>query len=91
MAYRIVRSPERRVFYIDVGNIAPQDVEQYMQRVMTQMKRNQVVDQQTGRVDLRYNPLSVEEDYFMPVRGDSSSKIENLPGGTFTGDIEDVQ
>jgi hypothetical protein len=91
MSYRIVRSPERRVFYIDVGNIAPQDVEQYMQRVMTQMKRNQVVDSKTGRVDLRYNPLSVEEDYFMPVRGDSSSKIESLPGGTFTGDIDDVK
>jgi len=91
MSYRIVRSPERRVFYIDVGNIAPQDVEQYMQRIMTQMKRNQVVDSQTGRVDLRYNPLSVEEDYFMPVRGDSSSKIESLPGGTFTGDIDDVK
>ena len=91
MAYRVVRSPERRVFYIDVGNIAPQDVEQYMQRVMTQMKRNQIVDAQTGRVDLRYNPLSVEEDYFMPVRGDSSSKIESLPGGTFTGDIDDVK
>ncbi len=44
MAYRIVRSPERRVFYIDVGAIAPQDVEQYMQKVMTQMKRHQVVD-----------------------------------------------
>ena len=91
MSYRIVRSPERRVFYIDVGNIAPQDVEQYMQRVMTQMKRNQIVDSQTGRVDLRYNPLSVEEDYFVPVRGDSSSKIENLAGGTFTGDIDDVK
>ena len=91
MSYRIVRSPERRVFYIDVGNIAPQDVEQYMQRVMTQMKRNQVVDANTGRVDLRYNPLSVEEDYFLPVRGDSTSKIETLAGGTFTGDIDDVK
>ena len=69
MAYRIVRSPERRVFYVDVGNIAPQDVEQYMQRVMTQMKRNQVVDPSTGRVDLRYNPMSIDEDYFLPVRG----------------------
>jgi hypothetical protein len=44
MAYRVVRSSERRVFYIDVGAIAPQDVEQYMQKVVTQMKRNQVVD-----------------------------------------------
>ena len=91
MAYRIVRSPERRVFYIDTGNIPPQDVEQYMQKVMTQMKRNQIVDADTGRVDLRYNPLSVEEDYFIPVRGGVSSKVENLQGGSYTGDIDDVK
>tara|TARA_Y100000593_G_scaffold88092_1_gene169767 strand:- start:6427 stop:8319 length:1893 start_codon:yes stop_codon:yes gene_type:complete len=91
MAYRIVRSPERRVFKIDVGNIAPQDVEQYMQKVMTQMKRHQVVDPKSGRVDLRYNPLSVEEDYFIPVRGGSASEITNLPGGQFTGTVEDVK
>jgi len=91
MAYRIVRAPERRVFYIDVGSIAPEDVEQYMQRVMTQMKRNQVVDADTGRIDLRYNPMSTEEDYFIPVRGSVSSKIESLPGGAYTGDIDDVK
>jgi len=91
MAYRIVRSPERRVFYIDVGNINSNDVEQYMQKVMTQMKRNQLVDADTGRIDLRYNPMSVEEDYFIPVRGGQSSKIESLPGGSFTGDIDDVK
>ena len=91
MSYRIVRAPERRVFYIDVGNVPPNDVEQYMQKVMTQMKRNQVVDSNTGRVDLRYNPMSTEEDYFIPVRGGVSSKIENLPGGTYTGDIDDVK
>ena len=92
MAYRIVRSPERRAFYIDVGNIPPQDVEQYMQKAMTQMKRNQVVDADTGRVDLRYNPLSVEEDYFIPVRGGTSgTKIESIAGGKYTGDIDDVK
>ena len=92
MAYRITRSPERRVFKIDVGGIAPQDVEQYMQKVMTQMKRHQVVDPTTGRVDLRYNPLSIEEDYFIPIRGgQSSTDIVNLPGGQFTAQIEDVK
>ena len=92
IAYRIVRSPERRVFKIDVGNIDPQDVEQYMQKIMTTMKRNQVIDPDTGRVDLRYNPLSIEEDYFLPVRGGTSqSEISALPGGTFTGDIDDVK
>ena len=91
MAYRIVRSAERRVFYIDVGNIAPQDVETFVQKTITSMKRNQVVDANTGRVDLRYNPFSVEEDYFIPVRGGESSKIETLAGGQFTGDIDDVK
>jgi hypothetical protein len=91
MAYRIVRAPERRLFKIDVGNIAPEDVEQYMQKVMTQMKRHQVVDPTTGRVDLRYNPLSIEEDYFIPVRGGSSSDISNLPGSSYNGGIDDVK
>jgi hypothetical protein len=91
MAYRIVRSPERRVFYIDVGSIAPQDVEQYMQKVMTQMKRHQVVDPTTGQVDLRYNPMSIEEDYYIPVRGASNTKIENMAGGQFTGTVDDVK
>jgi hypothetical protein len=91
MAYRIVRSPERRVFYIDVGNIAPNDIEQYMQRIMTQMKRSQIVDPDTGRVDLRYNPMSVDEDYFIPMRAGQSSRVESLPGGTYTGDIDDVK
>ncbi len=91
MAYRIVRSSERRVFYIDVGNVAPNDVEQFVQKTITSMKRNQVVDANTGRVDLRYNPLSVEEDYFIPIRGGESSKIETLAGGQFTGDIDDVK
>jgi hypothetical protein len=91
MAYRIVRAPDRRVFYIDVGHIAPQDVEGYIQKTITQMKRNQVVDDRNGRVDLRYNPTSIEEDFFIPTRGGVSSKIESLPGGSYTGDIDDVK
>lgn len=91
MAYRIVRSPERRVFKIDVGNIPPQDVEQYMQKVMTQMKRHQVVDPKTGRLDLRYNPLSIEEDYYIPIRGTSNTDIVSLKGGEFTGQVDDVK
>ena len=91
MAYRIVRAPDRRVFKIDVGSIPADEVEQYMQKVMTQMKRNQVIDENTGRVDLRYNPLSIEEDYFIPVRGATSSDVTALPGGSYTGDIDDVK
>lgn len=91
LAYRIVRSPERRVFYIDVGNVPPQDVATHMQRVITEMKSTSIVDADSGQVDLRYNPLSIENDYFIPVRAGSATKIETLPGGTYTGDIEDVK
>jgi hypothetical protein len=92
MAYRVVRSPERKVFYVDVGNIPPNEVEQYMQKVMTTMKRNQVLDPETGRVDLRYNPMSVDEDYFIPVRGGAgSTKIDALPGGQNTTAIDDIK
>jgi len=55
------------------------------------MKRNQLIDASTGRVDLRYNPLSIDEDYFIPVRGGNSSRVESLPGGSYTGDIDDVK
>ena len=92
MAYRVVRSPERRIFYIDVGGIPEKEVEQHMQRIVTSMKRNQVIDETTGRVDLRYNPMSIDEDYFIPVRGSTGgTKVESLPGGTYTGDIDDVK
>lgn len=92
MAYRIVRAPDRRAFYVDVGGVPPEDVEQFMQKVMTQMKRHQVVDSTTGRVDLRYNPASIEEDYYIPVRGGSSgTKIESIQGQSRANDIEDVK
>lgn len=92
MAYRIVRAPDRRAFYVDVGGVPPEDVEQFMQKVMTQMKRHQVVDSSNGRVDLRYNPASIEEDYYIPVRGgQSGTKIESIAGQTRGNDIEDVK
>jgi len=91
IAYRVVRAPERRVFKIDVGNIPPQDIAQYMEKVKTEMKRNSLVDATTGRVDLRYNPLSLEEDYFIPMRGGVGSDIISLPGAKSLDDIEDVK
>ena len=91
MAYRIVRSSERRLFKIDVGAIPPQDVEQYMQKIVTQLKRHSVIDQNTGQIDLRYNPMSIEEDYFIPVRPGSVTDIQNLAGGSNTTQIDDVK
>ena len=92
LVYRVVRSPERRVFKIDVGNVPPEDIPNYMEQVQTTLKRAQVVDKNTGRVDLRYNPLSVDEDYYLPVRGsESGTEITTLAGGTNATAIEDVQ
>ena len=91
IAYRVVRAPERRVFKIDVGNIPPQDIPQYMEKVKSEMKRNSLVNANTGRVDLRYNPLSLEEDYFIPMRGGVGSEIKSLPGAKSLDDIEDVK
>jgi intein/homing endonuclease len=92
LVYRVIRAPERRVFYIDVGNVPPDEVANYLEQVQTSLKRNQIVDKKTGKVDLRYNPLSVEEDFFLPVRGgESGTKIDTLAGGQNTAAIEDVQ
>tara|TARA_Y100000310_G_scaffold345722_1_gene468815 strand:+ start:305 stop:2272 length:1968 start_codon:yes stop_codon:yes gene_type:complete len=91
IAYRVVRAPERRVFKIDVGNIPPQEVAQYMEKVKGELKRNSLVDAHTGRVDLRYNPLSLEEDYFIPMRGGVGSEVTSLPGAKSLDDIEDVK
>jgi hypothetical protein len=90
MAYRVVRSSERRVFKIDVGAIPPQDVEQYMEKIVTQLKRHSVVDASTGRVDLRYNPMSIEEDYFIPIRAGSATEITTLAGAQNITAIDDV-
>jgi hypothetical protein len=62
-----------------------------MEKVKTEMKRNQLVDADTGRVDLRYNPLSLEEDYFIPMRGGVGSDIKSLPGAASLNDIDDVK
>lgn len=91
LVYRVVRAPERRVFYIDVANVPPENVPMYVEEQRRNLRTNQVTDGQTGRVDLRYNPLSVDEDYFIPVRGgDSGTKIDTLAGGQNTAAVEDV-
>jgi hypothetical protein len=92
LLYRVVRAPERRVFYIDVGNVPPEDIANYVEQAKTSLKRNPVVNQGTGMSDLRYNPMAVDEDYFIPVRGgDSGTRIDNLAGGTNASAIEDVE
>ncbi len=92
LVYRIVRAPERRIFYIDVGNVPPEEIENFMQQAQTSLKRNRVIDKSTGKMDLRYNPLAVDDDYFIPVRGgESGTKIDTLAGGQNAAAVEDVQ
>ena len=78
LVYRVVRAPERRVFYIDVANIPPENVPMYVEEQRKNLRSNQVVDKQTGRVDLRYNPLPVHKCTPIPLLDGSTMTIENL-------------
>ena len=92
LIHRIMRAPEKRIFKIDVGNIPPREVEQFMQKIINKMKKIPVIDQNTGEYNLKYNMESVTEDYFLPVRGgDSGTQIETLPGLSNNDAIEDVE
>ena len=90
LIHRIVRAPEKRVFYVNVGNIPPNEVEGYMQKMMNKMKKTPVVDPQTGQYNLRYNMQNVLEDFYIPVRGgDTTTKIDTTKGLDYAA-IEDV-
>ena len=90
LIHRIVRAPEKRIFYINVGNIAPAEVENFMQKTISKMKRTPYIDQQTGDYNLKYNMQNLLEDFYIPISGnDQSTKIDNLAGLQWQG-IEDV-
>tara|TARA_R110000787_G_scaffold3248_9_gene12884 strand:+ start:2594 stop:4441 length:1848 start_codon:yes stop_codon:yes gene_type:complete len=92
LVYRTTRAPERRIFKIFVGNMDDKDVEAYVQKVANQFKRDPVVDQTNGQVDLRYNQMAVDQDFFIPVRDQSApSPIETLPGATNLSEIADIE
>ena len=91
LIHRIMRAPEKRIFNIDIGNIPPAEVDQYMQKIVGQMKKAPVIDENSGQYNLKYNMQNITEDFFLPVRGgDSGTKIENLAGLEYqtTEDIE---
>lgn len=90
LIHRIVRAPEKRVFYMNVGGIPPAEVENFMQKAISKMKRTPYIDQQTGEYNLKYNMQNLMEDFYIPMRGnDSSTKIETLGGLQYDG-ITDV-
>ena len=92
LIYRTSRAPERRVFKVFVGNMDDKDIEPYVQRIANKFKRDQVVDQRNGQVDMRYNQMSVDQDFFVPMRDMSQGNpIETLPGAQNLGEIADIE
>ena len=92
LIYRTSRAPERRVFKVFVGNMDDKDVDAYVQRVASKFKRDQIVDGKTGNVDMRYNQMAVDQDYFIPVRDPAATMpIETLPGAQNLAEIADIE
>lgn len=92
LIYRTTRAPERRIFKIFVGNMDDKDIDPYVQKIANKFKRDPVVDQKTGQVDMRFNQMSVEQDFFVPVRDMSaSSPIETLEGAKNLSEIADIE
>jgi hypothetical protein len=90
LIHRISRAPEKRVFYINVGAIPPNEVENFMKKTIATMKKTPYVDERTGEYNLKYNMQNMLEDFYIPVRGnDNATKIETTKGLEYNG-IEDV-
>jgi len=91
LIHRIMRAPEKRVFYMNVGGIPPNEVDTYMERTVAKMKKTPYIDQETGDYNLKFNVQNMTEDFYIPVRGnDASTKIETTKGLDYDGttDIE---
>jgi hypothetical protein len=91
LIHRIVRAPEKRIYYMNVGGIPPNEVDAFMEKTLSKLKRTPYVDNDTGEYNLKYNMQNLLEDFYIPVRGnDSATKIENLNGLQWDG-IQDVE
>jgi len=89
--YRITRAPERRVFYIDVGNLPKTKAEQYLRNIMNKFKNKMVYDASTGTVADGKDTMSMMEDFWLPRKeGGRGTEVETLPGGQNLGDMDDV-
>jgi hypothetical protein len=90
LIHRIMRAPEKRIFYTNIGNIAPNEVDGYMEKMKQRIKKTPYIDPQTGDYNLKYNMMNLTEDFYLPVRGnDTTTKIDTLKGLEYTA-IEDV-
>ncbi len=93
--YRVQRAPERRVFYVDVGNMPSHLAMSFVERVKNEINQRRLPSATGGGtnvIDSAYNPLSINEDYFFPQTAEGrGSKVETLPGGTNLGEIDDLK
>ena len=91
LIHRIARAPEKRIFYMNVGSIPPNEIETFMQKTISQLKRTPFQDNKTGEYNLKYNQMNMMEDFYIPIRGnDATTKIETTPGLQYDG-IQDVE
>ena len=91
LIHRIARAPEKRIFYVNVGAIPPNEIETFMQKTISKMKRTPMIDEKTGEFNLKYNMQNMMEDFYNPIRGnDATTKIETTPGLQYDG-IQDVE
>ena len=91
LIHRIMRAPEKRIFKLDIGNIPPAEVDNFMQQTINKMKKAPVIDEKTGDYNLRYNIQNLTEDFFLPVRGgDSGTNIESLSGLSYDA-VDDIE
>ena len=91
LIHRIARAPEKRIFYMNVGSIPPNEIDAFMQKTITNLKRTPFIDQKTGEYNLKYNMQNMLEDFYIPVRGnDQTTKIDTTPGLQYDG-IQDVE
>jgi hypothetical protein len=91
LVHRLVRAPDRRIFRVDIGNLPPDEVDIYMERLIKKVQKTPLIDPQTGDYNLKFNLMNVIEDFYLPVRGgDGGTQIENLNGLTFNA-TEDVE
>ena len=90
LVHRIVRAPEKRIFYVNVGSIPPNEIDAFMEKTISKMKRTPYIDQNTGDYNLKFNLQNMLEDFYIPIRGnDTSTKIDTTPGLQYDG-ITDV-
>jgi len=91
MIYRLSRAPERRIFYVDTGNLPTSKAEMFIERIKQKFKKEKFYQNNSSQVNARYNPMSMDEDFFVATRNGKGTKIDTLPGAQNLGEIEDVR